>query len=255
MSLTEPNTTCKLPGFHHPENVKYLGYVEKMNAIIACLEDIPDCYTFDGLSWKALPLQRKPSCASEVYQYGDAFDSFQAIPQGLVNVKVPKPGKEEEESWQCQANAIVSEIYNGQVWVYLDIEDANITKLPIKFVGITPWRISFQQSFFVVRDVENNRFWWSLNYKSRKWVRSTPPMDNEGVDYSEFPRHVLYRGEGEGHLGFYTNKEQVYQTKEMRSPWTPLDGVFLPYTRTPSFDPFLVGLVPKSFSVGCLDDY
>ena len=254
VSLTKPNTTCQLPSFHHQNKVKYVGYVEKINSVVACLEDNPDCFTFDGLSWNPLPTQRKPMCS---------HDSFQAIPQGLVNVKGSKPGQ--EASWQCQAADhmitdividVVSEIYDGQAWVELDIEDANIINFPIKRIGISKWTISYPQTYFFIID-NDNTFWWSLNYESRKWVRSTKPEDDdiEGVDWSNFPQDVIYRGNEEGHLGFYWHTEQVYQTKEINGTWTPVEGVFLSYKHVNANDPFFLDLVPKSFSIGCLDDY
>jgi len=245
VSLTEPNTTCPLPSFQHPSKVKYFDYIEKLNASIACLEDIPDCFTFDGLSWKRLLTQRKPGCG---------YDSFAKVPQGLLNHKGKCTAGPSDE-WGMEE--FISEIYDGQAWVELEFEDANLT-LPIKYNYYVGWSPKIQQVFLNANNNYNNtNLYWTLDYENRKWItipeiEGFNDVDDEGVDWSNFPSRVLSRGEGEGYLGFYRHKEQVYRAKEWNGTWTPLDGVFLPekYDDWPS----TVHLVPESFSIGCLDD-
>ena len=94
--------------------------------------------------------------------------------------------------------------------------------------------------------------WGSLDYENRKWISIPQPVvDETGIDFSSFPDDVLYRGDGEGYLGFYSRAGQVYQLKELNGTWTPIEGVFRPIHGR-HIGPFLnYGLVPKSFSVGC----
>ena len=243
VSLTEPNTSCQLPSFHHQNEVKYLGYVENMNAVVACVKDLPDCFTFDGRSWQPLKTQRKSSC----FDYD--FDSFQAIPQGLVNIKgKSKSGR--GARGPCEADEIVSEIYTGLEWVELEVEDAKITKLPLQYIWIPLFSYRSRQVFSAA-DAENNSFWWALDYENRKWISIPQPVDETGIDFSSFPDNVLYRGDGEGYLGFYSRNGQVYQTKELNGTWTPIDGVFRPMHGRHIGHFLNYGLVPKSFSFGC----
>ena len=242
VSLTEPNTSCQLLSFRHQNKVKYLGYVENMNAVVACLKDLPDCYTFDGLNWQPLTTQRIPSCFD---------DSFQVIPQGLVNVKgKSKPGQ--GARGRCEADEIISEIYTGQEWVNLEVEDAKITKLPLEYIWIPWW--SSSRPVFSAMDAENNNFWWSLDYENRKWISIPEPvMDYTGIDFNSFPDEGMqYRWDGEGYLGFYRHEKEVYQIKELNDTWTPIPGVFRPLAddHDPG-DPPSYDLVPKSFGVGC----
>ena len=235
--LLKPNKSCQLPSFHHQNKVKYLGYVENMNAIVACVENIPDCFTFDGETWQSLTTQRKPSCFD---------DSFQAIPQGLVNVKgksKPETGRDEMEmealglgsgqgaSGRCEADEIVSEIYTGQEWVELEVEDVKFTSLPLRYIRISWYRYAPQLVFSAV-DTTNTVFWWSLDYENRKWVSIPEPVrpaivDDYYDDY-KFPDDVLYKGEGKGYLGFYRHERQVYKTWDLNDYWRPISGVFRP---------------------------
>ena len=247
VSLTEHTTSCQLLSFHHQNKVKYLGYVENMNAVVACVEDLPDCFTYDGVGWRPLTTQRKPSCSDYSFD-----DTFQAIPQGLVNVKgKSNPGR---EAWECEVDEIVSEIFTGQEWVELEIEDAKIAKLPFINARISKYRHRPQPVFWAL-DFEENAFWWSLDYEHRKWISIPQPVfDREGIDRSKIPNDFLYRGEGEGYLGFYKGEQQVYQSKEMTDTWTPIHGVFRPADADDHDHgrQFLTyDVVPKSFSDEC----